>query len=172
MLKVGKKIHEPGNSTFVNAIAPGIGFGQQTSSWGTSVASAQAPTPQQQTALATVHTHLSGRYKIVTIIALNFAVLGAVAGLMLFQAGYQSVGLIEIQPVIRNDSDFDHIMPLYQQYVLTAVNTLHSEKVIREAMKSAEWRKYRPAPPLIPILTIGTRTCSRQNLFPIPAIRH
>src|SRR6202044_4000964 len=58
-----------------------------------------------------------------------------------------SVGLIEIKPVMQSGDKIDRIMPLYQQYVLTAVNTLHSEKVIKEAMKSPERRKYRPAPP-------------------------
>ncbi|HWE05031.1 MAG TPA: AAA family ATPase [Tepidisphaeraceae bacterium] len=124
------------------------GSGQQTSSWGTSVASAMVPAnPQQQTALATVHSQLRGRYKLTIIFAVIFACLGGATGFLLFHQGYQSIGLIEIQPVISTPELYDRIMPLYQQYIATVVTTLHSEKVITWAMKSPDWKKHRPNPP-------------------------
>ncbi len=76
-----------------------------------------------------------------------FAVIGGGAGFFLFHAGYQSVGSIEIDPVIPTPELADRIMPLWQAYVATVVSNLHSESVMREAMRDPEWKAHRPLPP-------------------------
>ena len=68
------------------------------------------------------------------------------AGFLTFHQGYMSSGLIEIQPVFKSQELLDRVMPLYQQYIATVVTTLHSERVMKAAMQSPEWKAHRPPP--------------------------
>ena len=63
-----------------------------------------------------------------------------------FGSGYKSVGMIEVNPHISAELG-DRIMPLWEGYACTIVQNLHSERLLREAMKSPEWKKYRNGPP-------------------------
>ena len=101
-----------------------------------------------QTPIAKIHQHLRGRYVITVLIAGICASAGAAAGILLPRPAYQSVGIIEIDPRIPNDMSLaDRIMPLWQAYVATVVQNFHSEQLLKEAMNSPEWKKYRKDPP-------------------------
>ena len=115
-------------------------------SWSAPVSTALAPIQPQQTALATVHSHLRGRYVVTIILAVVFAAVGAGLGWKMFRPTYQSTGLIEIRPVIISPEMADRIMPLYGQYITTVMANLHSERVARLAMSTPEWQARRPLP--------------------------
>ena len=105
--------------------------------------------PQQQppTALHLIHRLLRGRYGVALVLGTLFASAGASAGFLLMRQTFQSIGLIEIQPVSENADNSEHIMPMYSLYVTSVVQKVKSEKVINEAMKDPNVRRFRPDAP-------------------------
>src|SRR6185437_8731609 len=101
---------------------------------------------QQTTPLAKVHEHLRGRYGVTLVIAAIFAAAGAAAGFILPHPGYQSIGMVEIDPIVKSPELYDKVMPLWQSYIATVVNNFHSERVIKAAMQTPEWKAHRPLP--------------------------
>ncbi len=120
----------------------------QPPSWSGPNSAALAPIgAAPMTPLGKVHEALRGRYFVTCVLAGIFALIGGAAGAFVFHPGYQSVGMIEIDPVIKSPELTDRIMPLYQAYIATTVNKLHSERVIRDAMNTPDWKAHRPLAP-------------------------
>ncbi|MDB5171902.1 MAG: hypothetical protein JWN51_675 [Phycisphaerales bacterium] len=122
----------------------GQGLPMPATPWGspgTSLGSVQSP---QQTPVAKIHGLLRGRYVVAFVLAAVFAGVGALAGFFLPRPAMESIGLIEIKPYSPTPEVADKYIPVYQQYVGSVVAKIHSERVIKEAMRSPEWLAHRP----------------------------
>ncbi|HZL36847.1 MAG TPA: AAA family ATPase [Tepidisphaeraceae bacterium] len=91
------------------------------------------------TPLGKIHQHLRGRYILTVALAGMFAIAGGAAGFFLPRPAYQSMGTIEVKPFIVSPELYDKVMPMYQQYVATAMAKIHSERVMNRAMTSPDW---------------------------------
>ncbi|MDB5289200.1 MAG: hypothetical protein JWL69_441 [Phycisphaerales bacterium] len=107
---------------------------------GTSLGPLQSP---QQTPMVKIHRLLRGRYLVALVLAAVFAGVGALAGFFLPRPAIESVGLIEIKPYTPTP-DAEKYIPLYPFYVSNVIAKLHSERVIKEAMRNPEWLAHRP----------------------------
>lgn len=125
---------------------PNPALPQAAGSWsGPSNAVLGAVAPQQ-TPLAKMHQHLRGRYLLTVFFATIFALVGLTAGIVVPHPAYQSVGIIKINPVVRGQ-DRDLILPLWQAYVATLVQNIHSDRVMMAAMNTPEWKQHRKEAP-------------------------
>jgi capsular exopolysaccharide synthesis family protein len=100
--------------------------------------------------LRRIHGLLRGRYALAAILAAIGAAAGAAAGIMLPKPAYESVGVIQIRPLIPMTGPGDMVMPLYQQYVQDVMVKLHTDRVIRAAMQNPQWKAHRDYPGAIP----------------------
>jgi succinoglycan biosynthesis transport protein ExoP len=121
----------------------GQGLPTPATPWGSS-GSLGAPQQPQHTPIVKIHRLLRGRYAVALLLAAVFAGAGAAAGFFLPRPAMESVGLIEIKPYIPNMDATDKYIPLYQMYVASVVAKIHSERVIKEAMRNPEWLARRP----------------------------
>ncbi|HWE94418.1 MAG TPA: AAA family ATPase [Tepidisphaeraceae bacterium] len=124
----------------------GQGLPTPATPWGSS-SSLGAPQQPQHTPIVKIHRLLRGRYAVALLLAAVFAGAGAAAGFFLPRPAMESTGLIEIKAVVPTINDYDKIMPMYQQYVSTVIAKIHSERVIKEAMRNPEWVARRPSSP-------------------------
>src|SRR5437879_1740597 len=81
--------------------------------------------------LRRIHGLLRGRYLLAVILAAIGAAAGVAAGIMLPKPAFESVGVIQIRPLIPSDGPTSIVMPLYQQYVQDVMVELHTDRVIR-----------------------------------------
>src|ERR1700723_2272489 len=92
-----------------------------------------APTGQPEpTPLRRIHRLLRGRYALAAVLATIGAAAGAVGGVMLPKPAYESVGVIEIKPVVPDiRMPTDPVLPMYAQYVQNVMVRLHTDRVIK-----------------------------------------
>jgi len=111
-----------------------------------------APTGQPEAApLRRIHRLLRGRYALAAVLAAIGAAAGVAAGVMLPKPAYESVGLIQIRPLVPSDnSKMDIVMPLYTQYVQDVMVKLHTDRVIQLAMQNPLWKQHREYPGELP----------------------
>ena len=98
----------------------------------------------EATPLRRIHRLLRGRYVLAGVLAAIGAAFGVAAGVLLPKPAYESAGVIQIRPIIPTPGDMDRVMPLYNQYMADVMVKLHTERVIKEAMQSPEWKQRRP----------------------------
>jgi capsular exopolysaccharide synthesis family protein len=105
------------------------------------LASAGGP---ETTPFRRVHQLLRGRYVLAAVLAAVGAGFGVAAGFLLPKSSWESVALIRINPIIPTPNMRGDVMPLYQLYMQNVLVELHTDRVIRQAMQSPEWRAKRP----------------------------
>ncbi|MDB5330353.1 MAG: hypothetical protein JWP03_1504 [Phycisphaerales bacterium] len=120
----------------------GQGLPTPATPWGSS-GSLGAPQQPQHTPIVKIHRLLRGRYAVALLLAAVFAGAGAAAGFFLPRPAMESVGLIEIKPYTPTP-DAEKYIPLYPFYVSNIIAKLHSERVIKEAMRNPDWLAHRP----------------------------
>jgi len=96
--------------------------------------------PANQNPLGKLHKLLRGRYPIVIVLALIFGAIGGAAGWIIPKQQYMATGQIELSPLIRQLSDADRIMPMFNQYVGVQMQVLQSPRLIQQAMSTQTWK--------------------------------
>jgi capsular exopolysaccharide synthesis family protein len=97
------------------------------------------PTPFRR-----IHQLLRGRYLLAGILAGIGAVCGLVAGVVLPKPAWESIAVVKVNPVVPQPGVQDGLKTLYTQYLANALIELHTDRLIRQAMQSDEWRAHRP----------------------------
>ncbi len=96
--------------------------------------------PANQNPLGKLHKLLRGRYPIVIVLALIFGAIGGAAGWIIPKQQFAATGQIELSPLIRNLSDADRIMPMFNAYVGVQIQVLQSPRLIQQAMATQTWK--------------------------------
>lgn len=110
---------------------------------------ASSTTPEA-TPFRRIHQLLRGRYFLAGVLAGAGALCGAAAGVMLPKPSWESVAIVKINPITPKSDADDMPKTLYTQYLANALIELHTDRVIRTAMQSEEWRARRPYPGVAP----------------------
>ena len=90
---------------------------------------------------------LRGRWTLVSILALIFAVAGGFAGYKLPKPVYRSEGIVEIKPVVPKILTSDESKDLraqFEGYIGQQVALLNSKEVKKQAMLRPEWQQVSP----------------------------
>ena len=91
--------------------------------------------------LKTVQRLLRGRYRFAIPLTLLGLVGGAAAGYLVWKPVYESTAMIQVDPVLRGLSVNDErIMPAYDGFIGSQVETVRSERIVGMAMGSPTWR--------------------------------
>jgi polysaccharide biosynthesis transport protein len=98
----------------------------------------------ETTPLRKVHQLLRGRYLLAGILAAIGAACGTAAGIMLPKPAWESIGVVQVHPVLHGSNVVDPVAPLYQNMINNCIVRMHTESVIKKAMQSADWRRVRP----------------------------
>jgi polysaccharide biosynthesis transport protein len=99
----------------------------------------------EQTPLRRVHKLLRGRYALAAVLATIGAAAGAAVGFLIPKPAFESVAIVRVDPIIVDkDQPGNSVLPLYQDYVANLMIELKTEKVIRRAMQTPEWKQVRP----------------------------
>ena len=97
----------------------------------------------ETTPLRRVHQLLRGRYLLAAVLAGIGAACGAAVGFMLPKPAWESVGIINVHPVIHTQNK-DDLQVLANNYLTNVMVELHAERLIRQAMQTPEWKQVRP----------------------------
>src|SRR5947209_6118536 len=95
----------------------------------------------EPTPLRRIHRLLRGRYALAAVLASIGAAAGVVAGIMLPKPAYQSIGIVQLHPILPGPID-DKLIPLYNQVIQNAMVQLQTERNIRQAMQSPQWKQF------------------------------
>jgi polysaccharide biosynthesis transport protein len=98
----------------------------------------------EQTPLRRVHQLLRGRYALAAVLALIGAAVGAAVGFKLPKPMYESAAILRVDPIIIEKDQGNSVLPFYQNFVADLMVELKTDKVIRRAMQSPEWKSLRP----------------------------
>ena len=91
--------------------------------------------------LRTVHRLLRGRYWLAVPLAVLGLGAGAAVGWTLWKPQYESVAMVQVDPVIRGLAvDDERVMPAYDGFVGSQVELIRSERIAGMAMSSPTWR--------------------------------
>lgn len=122
------------------------GNGLATSPWAGGPLGQGTPVAAESTPLHKAHRLLRGRYLLAIVLAVMGAAVGAAGGFLSQKPAYSSTGLIEIDPKVPVSTvQMDKVMVMASTYIQSTMVKLHSEKVIRRAMKDPKWQAVRPS---------------------------
>ncbi len=96
--------------------------------------------PTNQNPLGKLHKLLRGRYPIVIVLALIFGAIGGAAGWIMPKQQFMATGQIELSPLIRNLSDADRIMPMFNAFIGVQMQVLQSPRLIQQALGTQTWK--------------------------------
>lgn len=88
---------------------------------------------------------LWGRVYVAVILAAIFGAAFGAAGYLLPQLRYQSVGVVQVMPIIPRilyESEQNDIMPMFDTYVDAQTERIRSRRVIDNAIRSDHWKPF------------------------------
>ena len=100
------------------------------------------PTPETPPSpLKTVQRLLRGRYRFAIPLASLGLLVGGLVGYLAWRPVYESTSMIQVDPLIRGLAVNDErLMPAYDGFIGSQVETVRSERIVGMAMSSPTWR--------------------------------